>query len=153
MWRMKRDKEVSDGPEKVSSPGYDDSQWMEAIVPGTVLHSLVENGVYPDPYFGDNNDIEKGLIPDLAKAGRDQYTYWFRTKLEFPYAEDPGRRIWMQFDGINYHAEVSQYDYCLIVLIIGILEISKRINLRFCIADNMKIKKRQPEDSEQTKND
>jgi len=106
VWRMKRDKEVSDGPEKVSSPGYDDSQWMEAIVPGTVLHSLVENGVYPDPYFGDNNDIEKGLIPDLAKAGRDQYTYWFRTKLEFPYAEDPGRRIWMQFDGINYHAEV-----------------------------------------------
>ena len=106
VWKMCKDKEVADGPEKVSSPGYDDSGWMEAIVPGTVLHSLVENGVYPDPYYADNNEIEKGLIPDLAKAGRDEYTYWFRTKLEFPYDADPGRRIWMQFDGINYHAEV-----------------------------------------------
>ena len=106
VWKMKKATEVDVPAEKLSLPGYDDADWMEAIVPGTVLHSLVENGVYPDPYFGDNNDIEKGLIPDLARAGRDEYTYWFRTKLEFPYAEDPGRRIWMQFDGINYHAEV-----------------------------------------------
>ncbi|MBQ9528869.1 MAG: hypothetical protein IJR73_00755 [Bacteroidales bacterium] len=106
VWKMKKASEVGVPAEKLSDIRYDDSDWMEAIVPGTVLHSLVENGVYPDPYFGDNNEIEKGLIPDISKAGRDEYTYWFRTKLDFPYETDHGRRIWMQFDGINYHAEV-----------------------------------------------
>ena len=106
VWKMKKASEVNVPAEKLSDIRYDDSDWMEAIVPGTVLHSLVENGVYPDPYFGDNNEIEKGLIPDISKVGRDEYTYWFRTKLDFPYETDHGRRIWMQFDGINYHAEV-----------------------------------------------
>ena len=106
VWKMKKASEVGVPAEKLSLPGYNDADWMEAIVPGTVLHSLVENGVYPDPYYADNNDIEKGLIPDLARSGRDEYTYWFRTKLEFPYDVDHGRRIWMQFDGVNYHAEV-----------------------------------------------
>ena len=105
-WKMQQIGKITDAPEAVSSPGYDDSGWMEAIVPGTVLHSLVENGVYPDPYYGDNNKLDKGLIPDLAKAGRDFYAYWFRTTLSFPDDGDRGKSTWMQFDGINYHAEV-----------------------------------------------
>lgn len=52
--------------------------WMPAIVPGTVLNSLVHNKVYPEPYFGLNNKITSGLIPDISTAGRDFYTYWFR---------------------------------------------------------------------------
>ncbi len=55
VWKMQQIGKVTDAPEKVSAPGYDVSGWMDAIVPGTVLHSLVENGVYPDPYYGDNN--------------------------------------------------------------------------------------------------
>lgn len=34
---------------------YDTSAWYNAVVPGTVLTSLVEAGVYPDPYYGLNN--------------------------------------------------------------------------------------------------
>ena len=52
---------VTDAPEKVSSPGYDVSAWLDASVPGTVLHSLVENGVYPDPYYGDIADFDFAL--------------------------------------------------------------------------------------------
>ena len=105
-WKMQQIGKVTDTPEAVSSPGYDDSAWMSAIVPGTVLHSLVENGVYPDPYHGDNNKLDNGLIPDLAKAGRDFYAYWFRTKVTFPAGDDPGLHTWFQFDGVNYHTEV-----------------------------------------------
>ena len=106
VWKMQQIGKVTDAPEKVSSPGYDVSAWLDAIVPGTVLHSLVENGVYPDPYYGDNNRLDKGLIPDLAKAGRDFYAYWFRTSLTVPAGQDPGKYTWLQFDGVNYHTEV-----------------------------------------------
>ena len=44
----------ADGPwemEQASNPGV----WMPAKVPGTVLATLVENGIVPDPYQGLNN--------------------------------------------------------------------------------------------------
>ena len=31
-------------------------KWMPAVVPGTVLATLVKNGVVPDPYWGLNNN-------------------------------------------------------------------------------------------------
>jgi len=83
----------------------DNSEWMPAIVPGTVLNSLVYNNVYPEPYYGMNNEINKNIIPDIAKAGRDFYTYWFRTNFDVPVSFS-GKQIWLQFDGINYRAEV-----------------------------------------------
>lgn len=82
----------------------DTGAWAPAIVPGTVLNSLVANGVYPEPYFGLNNKITTGLIPDLSTAGRDFYTYWFRTQFNTP-AVAKGERLWMQIDGVNYRAE------------------------------------------------
>lgn len=104
-WTMARIADVSAPGEKISTVGFDGSSWMEAIVPGTVLNTLVHNGVYPEPYYGVNNMIESGIIPDLADAGRDFYTSWFRTTFDVPesYA---GKNVWLQMDGINYRAEV-----------------------------------------------
>ncbi|HET7624598.1 MAG TPA: glycoside hydrolase family 2 protein [Verrucomicrobiae bacterium] len=76
-----------------------------AIVPGTVLNTLVHNGVYPEPYFGLNNAHEENLIPDLSETGPDFYTYWFRTEFKTPDAFH-GKRVWLEFDGINYRAEI-----------------------------------------------
>ena len=104
-WKMALCSSVCDAGEIISSPGYDDSSWMEAIIPGTVLNTLVHNKVYPEPYYGVNNKIETGLIPDLAKVGRDFYAGWFRTEFPIP-SEWSGKRVWLQLDGINYRAEV-----------------------------------------------
>jgi hypothetical protein len=79
---------------------------MPAIVPGTVLNSLVYNGVYPEPYYGLNNKLESNLIPDLHHAGRDFYTYWFRTEFETPAENHKNKKTWLQIDGIKYGAEV-----------------------------------------------
>ena len=46
----------------LSKNGADLEGWMPAIVPGTVLNSLVHNKVYPEPYFGLNNKITSGLM-------------------------------------------------------------------------------------------
>ena len=77
-WQMKRADEVRIPAEQIASERIDTRDWMPAVVPGTVLNSLVYNGVYPEPYYGLNNKIESGLIPDISKTGRDFYTYWFR---------------------------------------------------------------------------
>lgn len=81
---MMRADDVASPSETISSPGYDASNWLPAIVPGTVLNSLVHNGTYPEPYFGLNNKLESGKIPDISRVGRNFYTYWFRTEFEVP---------------------------------------------------------------------
>lgn len=104
-WQMKKAGEVSVKPEIVSTVGYTDRDWMPAVIPGTVLNSLVYNKVYPEPYYGLNNKLTSKLIPDLAEVGRDFYTYWFRTEFTIP--EDyKDKIVWLQVDGINYRAEV-----------------------------------------------
>ncbi len=104
-WKMKKASEVDATGETISRPGFSTEGWLEAVVPGTVLTSLVNDGVYPDPYFGVNNKLAEKKIPDVSEAGRDFYTYWWRTEFDVP-ADMKGRTIWLEPRGINYRAEV-----------------------------------------------
>ncbi|TDQ08084.1 glycosyl hydrolase 2 galactose-binding domain-containing protein [Pedobacter metabolipauper] len=104
-WKFKKVSEIQVSPEKLSSAGYTAADWMPAVVPGTVLNSLVANKVYPDPYFGDNNRKERGIIPDLNDAGVEFYHYWFRTEFDIP-ANFRDKKIWLKFNGINYRSEI-----------------------------------------------
>lgn len=105
VWVMKKAGEISVNAEEISKIGFATNDWMPAIVPGTVLNSLVFNKVYPEPYFGANNKLTNKIIPDIAQTGRDFYTYWFRTEFVVP-ADYKEKNIWLQVDGINYRAEV-----------------------------------------------
>ncbi len=104
-WKMIKAGDVTDAGEKISLPDYQTDKWLSAIVPGTVLNSLVYNQKFPEPYYGINNKIESKLIPDISEVGRDFYTYWFRTEFDVPQSFK-GKNIWLQLDGINYRAEV-----------------------------------------------
>lgn len=104
-WQMSRREDVPVDGAAISLPGFSTTSWQEAIVPGTVLNSLVHAGVYPEPYFGLNNAHEQKLIPDLSETGPEFYTYWFRT--EFTLLDEFKRKqVWLQFDGVNYRAEI-----------------------------------------------
>lgn len=105
-WKMQQAGQVGVPSEAVSTDRCPTKGWMPAIVPGTVLNSLVHNGVYPEPYYGLNNKLESELIPDLYRAGRDFYTYWFRTAFTLDKAQYGGKKIWLQADGVNYRAEI-----------------------------------------------
>ena len=111
-WKMKKARDLSNAVEELSMPDYQPDNWMPAIVPGTVLNSLVYNKVYPEPYYGMNNSLSGNLIPDISKTGRDFYTYWFRTDFIVP-QEYKGKNIWLQVDGINYSAEIWVNGYLL----------------------------------------
>ncbi len=64
-----------------------------------MLTTLVNNHVYPEPLYGENNRPEK--IPEsLART-----SYWYRTVVEVP-AAYTGKHIWLNFDGINYSSTI-----------------------------------------------
>ena len=83
----------------ISKAGYKAKDWYQAVVPGTVLTTLVQAGVYPEPFYGENNR------PDRIPESLNKSSYWYRATVDVP-ASYKGRRTWLNLDGINYSAEV-----------------------------------------------
>jgi beta-mannosidase len=81
----------------VSSAAFQPQGWYPATVPGTVLTTLVNNHVYPEPLYGENM---RAIPESLNKT-----SYWYRTSFAVP-AAYKGRHIWIHFGGINYTAEI-----------------------------------------------
>lgn len=104
-WQMISVKNAAADGKSISLPTYIAPALLPAIVPGTVLTSLVANGKYPDPYYGDNNRKSRNLIPDIADVGREFYHYWFRTEFSLP-KSFAGKRVWLKFHGINYRSVI-----------------------------------------------
>lgn len=93
-WRM------IEGHKMISQPVLDKkcdmSRWYNATVPGTVLTTLVDQGVYPDPYVGLNNLA----IPDTLC----RMDWWYRNEFNAP-ESGTGSHIKLVFNGINYRAQ------------------------------------------------
>ncbi|HTJ79386.1 MAG TPA: LamG-like jellyroll fold domain-containing protein [Rariglobus sp.] len=96
-WQLNEAPKVSADGAALSAPGYQTKGWYAATVPGTVLTTLVDQGVYPDPYFGLNN-----LSIPTTLSSQD---YWYRLEFVAP-ANLAGKRSTITFNGINYEAEV-----------------------------------------------
>ena len=98
-WQLQDVAKVAEPGARVSTEKFKATGWYTATVPGTVLTTLVNNRVYPEPLYGENNRPES--IPEsLART-----SYWYRTVLEIP-KQYAGKHIWLNFDGINYSAAV-----------------------------------------------
>jgi hypothetical protein len=96
-WKLAAAREVAgDGPE-ISRPGFRAARWLDATVPGTVLTTYIDRGVYPDPDFG----LDNFAIPETL----NKQDYWYRVEFTAP-ASLAGRRLTLTFNGINYAAEV-----------------------------------------------
>ncbi len=113
-WLAKQANLKNDDGANISSPDYSTQGWMPAIVPGTVLNTLIHNDVYKDPYFGTNYwdipDISGHYLPnscdnDVPDEDVPSYTYWFRTSFNLP-TLDSDTRIWLNLRGINYTAQL-----------------------------------------------
>src|SRR6185312_2005312 len=72
-WKCTNAAELKTTGEKISVPSFSIGEWMPATVPGTVLTSLINNKLMPDPFYGMNNK----KIPDIYFSGKEFYTYWF----------------------------------------------------------------------------
>jgi Exo-beta-D-glucosaminidase Ig-fold domain/Glycosyl hydrolases family 2/Glycosyl hydrolases family 2, sugar binding domain/Glycosyl hydrolases family 2, TIM barrel domain len=98
-WQLQDAAKAQDGGAAIAAEGYKTQGWYAAVVPGTVLTSLVSAGVYPEPMYGENNRPDK--IPDSLS----RTPFWYRTVVKVPktYA---GKHVWLNFDGINFSAQV-----------------------------------------------
>lgn len=86
---------------EISNATFSLSGWKKAVVPGTVLTTMLENKEVPDPFFGMNNK----LIPDIYDTGRDYYTYWFTKDFKEAIPGADGQ-VWLKFRGINYSCDI-----------------------------------------------
>ncbi len=113
-WRIQSSAAVNADGAALSQAGFTDSSWYPTRVPTTVLAALVENKVYPDPYFGVNlrsipgTDYPVGEnFSDLPMPADSPFrsSWWYRTEFRSP-ALERGQRAWLHFDGINFRANV-----------------------------------------------
>ena len=96
-WTLAAGPNISTNGATLSQPGYDTKVWWPATVPGTVLTTMIDRGVYSDPDYGLNNLV----IPESL----NKQDYWYRNEFKAPKIAE-GRHLTLTFEGINYHADV-----------------------------------------------
>ncbi|MDU1890268.1 MAG: glycoside hydrolase family 2 TIM barrel-domain containing protein [Dysgonomonas sp.] len=96
-WEMIDGTTLIESQKSVFESNLNTEAWYNATVPGTVLTTLVNQGVYPDPYFGLNNMA----IPESLS----RMDWWYRCKFKAPENVD-GKQLHLLFNGINYRADI-----------------------------------------------
>ena len=102
-WTLREAPKVAADAAQLGSASFPAGDWMRATVPGTVLTTMVDDGVYPDPDYGLNNLA----IPETL----NKQDYWYRNVFAVPKAmraalATPGAAVDLTFQGINYAAEI-----------------------------------------------
>jgi Exo-beta-D-glucosaminidase Ig-fold domain/Glycosyl hydrolases family 2/F5/8 type C domain len=103
-WRVERKSQVSGEGAAISRAGFVDAGWVVATVPGTVLTSFYNAGGIADPNFGENQ-----LYVSDSYFCAD---FWYRTEFDTP-AVEAGEIAWLDFDGVNWKAQVFLNDEAL----------------------------------------
>ncbi|HCO86077.1 MAG TPA: glycoside hydrolase family 2, partial [Arenibacter sp.] len=96
-WRIQSSSKVSEKGSDISTNPTISENWFPAVVPSTVLSTLVVNKVYEDPYFGENL---KTIPTELFKV-----SWWYTSSFELT-QEQSNEFASLKFDGINYKANV-----------------------------------------------
>ena len=96
-WAMQDVAKVTAPGAEASAAVYKADGWYKATVPGTVLTTLVDNKVYPEPLYGENM---RAIPESLNKT-----SYWYRTTFAVPKTYK-GKHVWLHFAGVNYSAVV-----------------------------------------------
>ncbi len=96
-WELAESDKIINSDKSLFDKNLNTTNWYNATVPGTVLTSLVNQGIYPDPYFGINN---LAIPESLCRTD-----WWYRIPFNMP--ANPGNKIpWLIFNGINYKADI-----------------------------------------------
>jgi Glycosyl hydrolase 2 galactose-binding domain-like/Exo-beta-D-glucosaminidase Ig-fold domain/Glycosyl hydrolases family 2/NedA-like, galactose-binding domain len=96
-WKLQRSSLINTNGETLSSAGFNDKDWLIATVPATILTSYLNAGTIPDPNYADNQVLisESFFYSD----------FWYRDEFTPP-SSYKGKRMFLNFDGINWKAEV-----------------------------------------------
>src|SRR6266849_3495874 len=115
-WSLQSSGKVDEKGEMLSRPAFQpkDKDWYTVTVPTTVVAALVEHKVYPDPFFGTNLRSFPGVTypigANFSNIPMQQDSpfivpWWYRKEFVLP-ASFKGKSIWLNFNGINYRANI-----------------------------------------------
>jgi exo-1,4-beta-D-glucosaminidase len=113
-WILQSSAQVESKGEIISTVGFSPQGWHEASVPTTVVAALVKDKTLPDPFFGMNLRQFPGVtypvggnFSNIAMPRESPYavSWWFRKQFAVP-ASYAGKTVWLNFQGINYRANV-----------------------------------------------
>lgn len=113
-WMLRSSTKVKADGQVISTPQFLPKGWYSVDVPTTVVAALVKHKVLPDPHFGMNlrkfpgvsyaigeNFSNVAMPPDSPFA----VPWWYRKAFVLP-ASYKGKTLWLNFQGINYRANV-----------------------------------------------
>ena len=113
-WQVQSSAKVPAAGPAISTAQFQPDGWYRTSVPSTVVATLVDHQELPDPNFGMNLRSFPGLdyfigdnftndptSPDSPFA----VSWWYRTGFKLP-AGPADRRVWLNFDSINYSANI-----------------------------------------------
>ncbi len=109
-WRLQSSEKITASAEQISSADYRGTDnWYTTTVPTTVLAALVENNVFPDPYYGENlkriPGYREGRWLVMPVDSPFRHSWWFRTIFRLPQSFR-NKFLTLHVDGINYRANV-----------------------------------------------
>jgi exo-1,4-beta-D-glucosaminidase len=110
-WSVQSSAKLAATGAELSKPGSKADGWYRATLPATVLGTLVDAGVYPDPFVGMNLRDIPGHGPFAQNFSNHEMpgespfavSWWFRREFKVPKGAD---RVVLRFDGINYRANL-----------------------------------------------
>ncbi len=112
-WALQASAKISAPVEQIATPGFNTADWYPATVPSTVVGTLVDDKVYSDPFFGTNLRSIPGMNYPVGNnfSGKPmpgdspfKSSWWYRK--EFAVTPIDGGQVWLNFDGINYRANI-----------------------------------------------
>ncbi len=96
-WALQSSSNVTQGGAALSAPGFQPNGWYPITMPATIIAGLLQNNVFPDPFYAKN----------LSTIDPAQFTptWWYRKEFTLPASEN-GKRVWLKFEGLNYRAAI-----------------------------------------------
>lgn len=108
-WAIQSSVKVRESGKTISTVDFKAENWFPATVPSTVFGTLVENKVYPDPYFGTNIMTIPGYIAkregEIPDDSPFKAAWWYRTVFSIP-DDYMSKNVWIKFHSINYKANI-----------------------------------------------
>jgi exo-1,4-beta-D-glucosaminidase len=96
-WLIQRSDSLKLSGSVISGETVDTGIWYKAVVPSTVMGTLVANGLYPNLFMADSL-----LKVDPAPFA---HSWWYRTRFVLP-ASNKGRQVSLHLDGVSYSANI-----------------------------------------------
>jgi exo-1,4-beta-D-glucosaminidase len=108
-WEIQSSAVINNKGSEISTNDFKPEQWYPVTVPSTVLAALVENKVYPDPYFGENlksiPGYKTGSWLSMTQDSPFRPSWWYRTTFKIP-SDWAGQNLVLHLNGINLQANV-----------------------------------------------